>query len=413
MKEKSITLIGTYSACNKGDAAMQLVAISEFSKKLDCNITVITPNENYDRDVYKNVRVIKSSRKSITGSTISLFRVFVWNVVYRIFKKDFKRILKTEELKFIYNSDLVVDLSGDMLTEDYGIKVAYTHLQPLYLVKLLKKPLFICAQSIGPFQKTRFFFHSILKYSKLITVRENISFNYLKNRYDSKKLIQTQDLGFLLDSIDKKEVAMLMSKENINLGKKFIGVTISQLIEIAYAKENKKNKYGFLDIIAKTIDNICELTDYNFLIVGHVTGPKEDKDDRIIGSRLLSKISHKNRAFLIKKDYNPQEVKGIIGLCDCFIGSRMHSNINALAQNIPTIAISYSHKTEGIMNEIGMSDFVIAIKDLTMEKLNEKIKSLIERKDELSLTIAEKVKRIKTISEKNCTLAIEKFFPKL
>jgi polysaccharide pyruvyl transferase WcaK-like protein len=61
---------------------------------------------------------------------------------------------------------------------------------------------------------------------------------------------------------------------------------------------------------------------------------------------------------MIKK-YNAYEIKGIIGLCDFFIGSRMHSCIAALSQGIPTIGVAYSKKFIGIFNSVDLGTYVI------------------------------------------------------
>lgn len=45
------------------------------------------------------------------------------------------------------------------------------------------------------------------------------------------------------------------------------------------------------------------------------------------------------------------DYKGVIGLCEALVGARMHTNIAAMSQGIPTVSIAYSRKAWGIMRD--------------------------------------------------------------
>ena len=57
--------------------------------------------------------------------------------------------------------------------------------------------------------------------------------------------------------------------------------------------------------------------------------------------------------------YDQSEIKHIIGQCDFFIGSRMHACIGAVSQNIASVSIAYSNKFRGVMETVGMDEYVI------------------------------------------------------
>jgi colanic acid/amylovoran biosynthesis protein len=61
---------------------------------------------------------------------------------------------------------------------------------------------------------------------------------------------------------------------------------------------------------------------------------------------------------------------------DVFIGTRMHSNIFAMTQNVPVIPIGYLHKTNGIARSVGIEDWVIDINDINAELLINKFDEL-------------------------------------
>ena len=66
--------------------------------------------------------------------------------------------------------------------------------------------------------------------------------------------------------------------------------------------------------------------------------------------------------FLLKGNHDQNEIKYIIGLCDYFIGSRMHACIAALSQMIPAVGLAYSKKFLGVFDSIGVDDLVIDLR---------------------------------------------------
>ena len=95
---------------------------------------------------------------------------------------------------------------------------------------------------------------------------------------------------------------------------------------------------------------------------------------------------------MIEEDYDAEELKGIIGQCDLFIGSRMHSNIAALSQSIPTIALGWSYKYYGIMKRLGMEEYVSHLNSVSFEELRTKFDTLFSLKKEIQNQLALKIK---------------------
>jgi colanic acid/amylovoran biosynthesis protein len=65
------------------------------------------------------------------------------------------------------------------------------------------------------------------------------------------------------------------------------------------------------------------------------------------------------RVRIVARAYDQHEIKGVIGLCDFFIGSRMHACIAALSQGIPCVGVAYSMKFRGVFESVGMADWVV------------------------------------------------------
>ena len=62
---------------------------------------------------------------------------------------------------------------------------------------------------------------------------------------------------------------------------------------------------------------------------------------------------------IVAAEYDQHEIKGVIGRCDFFIGSRMHACIAALSQGVPCVGVAYSMKFEGVFASVGMGEGVV------------------------------------------------------
>lgn len=79
----------------------------------------------------------------------------------------------------------------------------------------------------------------------------------------------------------------------------------------------------------------------------------------------------------------------------------MHSNIGAISSNVPTIAMSYSHKTEGIMGSVGMGEYVIRGDKLTEDYLADSLDKVFRDRNKLSNKLKKIMPDIKASSYRN------------
>jgi polysaccharide pyruvyl transferase WcaK-like protein len=102
-----------------------------------------------------------------------------------------------------------------------------------------------------------------------------------------------------------------------------------------------------------------------------------EQSDSIACERLYERVArkHPGRIFIVRGRYNHNETKYIIGLCDFFIGSRMHACIAALSQGIPAVGVAYSGKFHGVFESVGVENCVADARRCDEDELLEKISS--------------------------------------
>ena len=372
-------------------------------------VTILSPFPEMDRPFYAPIPVEYCNRRRLILATLDLARGVLWRVAG-------KEWLLSAGLKRTRDADLVIDLSGDMLTDDYGPHVAYSHYIPLLRAIIVGKPFFICAQSIGPFTLTRLLARFILQRAAAITARDHLSLDYLQAiglGLANDRIEQTADLAFLLAPAEGSRAAAILEQEGIALdGRPLLGISLSQLIEDQFKKHNPAARnQDFIGLLKAALQQVAQTRDIQILLIAHVTGPSDHKNDRLIANRMHDAIGSNITAFVLQGDYRPEELKAIIAKCTVFCGSRMHANMGALSMHVPTVAISYSHKAPGIMQSCGVGEFVDAIASLTAESLALMIEQAFAEHSGITARLHDEIPKVRAMAKRNIDKLAELALP--
>lgn len=73
----------------------------------------------------------------------------------------------------------------------------------------------------------------------------------------------------------------------------------------------------------------------------------------------------------------------------------MHSNIFATSMKVPTVAIAYEKKTNGIMKTLNLEDYIIEINTITSEKLIKKIEVMMKNNKEIRRHLDNRIQEIR------------------
>ena len=399
----NILLISTNCSWNKGSAA-QVISTTETLRRLipDANFTLISGNPELDSKLcaIHNIKVAGLSVKNPFSKHSRLLRLFrlsyyllrcaLWSALCKT-KLNVNKLLDEEILTEYDKADIIIDLSGDTLS-DKGTYSFFSLFRTLIGI-LLKKKVTIYSQSIGPFKKiTVSLARFCLNRANLIVVRENVTKDYLKDiSVNNPSLYLAAEIAFLLEPAPPQKVREIILKENIKTNKKngpLIGIGASALIYRAF--KSKNNVY--VALMAKIADYLVEKLNAQVVFISHVIIPPKYgyHDDRFVAEKVYQLARNKNRIKIIRGDYSPEELKGIIGRCDLFIGARMHSDIASASMHVPTIALAWSHKYHGIMRMLGQEKYVCDIGTTTFNELVSKINDAWSNKDEIRNKLASK-----------------------
>jgi polysaccharide pyruvyl transferase WcaK-like protein len=300
-------------------------------------------------------------------------------------------------VKILIETDMVFDITGgDSFSDIYGLRrfLIYGFLQK-WLVMLFDKELILLPQTYGPFKRSisRMMAKNVLKRANMVYARDKESFEYVQTLFGrhnvNGKLRFVPDIAFVLDPHEPETIDVgaldSMQRENSVV----VGLNISGLLyNGGYTRENMFGlKTNYQELIYSIVDFLMADKRLHVLLVPHVLTPSRIvEDDPNACRQLYEKLSGKypGRIFLTQGSYNQNGIKHIIGLCDFFIGSRMHSCIAALSQSIPAVGIAYSKKFHGVFESVGLGDCVADIYRCSRkEELLSIVKAAFEKRDKI------------------------------
>jgi polysaccharide pyruvyl transferase WcaK-like protein len=267
-------------------------------------------------------------------------------------------------------SDIVVSIAGgDSFSDLYGpVRFFYVSL-PQIVALLLGKKLVLLPQTLGPFKRrtTKIVARYILNRSHLVFSRDRRGMEemreFLGNGAGAGRLKFCYDAGFLMEPEKPGTIGLPEHVVQRVSGRPLVGVNVSGLLLMGgYTKDNMfglRTDYRVLvrDLIGMFVTEMGA----DVVLVPHVFGESPESESDLVACREIFREfagKHGDRIFFPDARYDQNEIKYIIGLCDFFVGSRMHACIAALSQNIPAVSIAYSRKFHGVLQTIGAEDLV-------------------------------------------------------
>lgn len=296
--------------------------------------------------------------------------------------------LRNRTLRAIQSADVVLDASGgDSFSDLYGRARFKAATEPKEIVLDQKRPLVLLPQTFGPFSSagSRRTAIRILQGASEAWARDPDSFQVLRellaDDFDPVRHRLGVDMAFALEPIPIKNWdAAKPSKFDGPLA----GVNVSGLLfnditsgrQIELSRDHRRTllldyRRTMLGLVKRLVADGARV-----LLVPHVhhaNGTPES--DRSACRSLLEQLeaADRRRISMLPDGLTAGETKWMVGRCDWFCGTRMHSAIGALSSGIPTAAIAYSGKTAGVFAACGQREQVVDARVLSDQEAIESL----------------------------------------
>lgn len=344
-----------------------------------------------------------------------LFFIFAMACLQRVvpFASVRSRIIKTVPvLRALKEADFVGDIrGGDSFSDIYGLRRAVTGSMPGAIALLLGKRLFLLPQTYGPYRSriAKWVARWILRRAACILSRDRAGVDLVRAILGTSNgqgdICFCPDVAFSMSAKAPTRLAITPPVAQESPEGFLVGLNINGLLyNGGYTRDNMFGlRFDYREFVKQLAGEVLEKTPAHLLLIPHTFAPDGhvESDPQACRSVFdLMKSRHEGRIHLVEGEYDQFEIKGIIGNCDFFIGSRMHACIAALSQGVPSIGVAYSQKFRGVFESIGLGNMVIDARSEDQKPAIERILEGIREKSEISTTIRTKTAWAKEELEK-------------
>ncbi|MDB4348686.1 polysaccharide pyruvyl transferase family protein [bacterium] len=303
------------------------------------DITVLPIELYYDFDSNQNMDLAKQEYE-----------------IAKIYNSTNKLLNQTPYIKEVFNSDLVIDFSGDIWGDNADMLGQDRFLTGLYknrVAQLLGVKTVMLAGSPGPFanQKSVDFAKTVYKNMNLVTTREPLSLELLERNwgFDVSNTRALACPAFLF------EASVNFSRPNyFSSSKPVIGFVICgwNFQSGPYNKKNRDNS-EFIELV-EYVEYLSEKFDAQVCLISHSNGfDPNDKNftlthgaDYELTAQLYDIIMNRGRAnniLLYDEILSAWDTKALISHLDMLVSGRIHGAVAGLSQSIPTVMLNYKH----------------------------------------------------------------------
>ncbi len=396
-----ILIINLHSSRNAGDAALAIVSTQQL--KATFPQATITLSMNDPLSHLETEPVIGSFLTSLMYYQAGQFLGWRWFAMpwliissliavlsYRLFKRPrffFVNSNYQTLLQAYFEADIVVSCPGNILQSlgKFGLPMLVSVYAMLY-AWLAGKPLYMLPQSIGPLNRgwERLLVRWILAKFRLLMIREPVTYaELIKMKVNLSHCQLIPDMAFVFEGVPRQLAKQFLVNISLEpeINHPLLGVTL-----INWGAQHRQflGQVMYEAAVSATIWAFVKRYNGYAIIFPQVWGPTENQDDRVPARRVMAQCADLgDRLKLIEDPVKPEMLKSVYGCMDIFIGTRMHANIFALSEGVPTLAIGYLYKTHGIMQMLHLEEWVVDINQISADNLIAKLEAMWPQREAL------------------------------
>jgi colanic acid/amylovoran biosynthesis protein len=320
--------------------------------------------------------------------------ILLMSIIYRLLPVGKLRATiakSTPWIKAVTEAELVGNVhGGDSFSDIYGLKGFLLSCLIDWTVVLVRGNLVYFPQTYGPFKSpiARWLARFLLRRSSFIIARDTQSRKIAQDLVGvGKDVSLSPDVAFSLEAIQPERIELYPPFTG-PVSQGVIGLNVNGLMfNGGYTRKNMFGlKLDYPTFLQTLVVALLKEFPGDLWLVPHTFAPGGDVESDPEASRKLREalpIELRARVRIVNRDYDQQKIKGVIGQCDFFIGSRMHACIAALSQGVPCVGVAYSMKFYGVFESVGMEDWVVDGREATNEQAVARILELYRGRDDV------------------------------
>lgn len=376
-KLKSITLLGSASGRNAGDAAL-IAAIMDgvdeaCGRRIRYEIPTIRPD--YIRDEYPNDSVPVG--------------MMPWQGALRM--------LGIPTLRSILRTDAILIFDACLFDRSL-FNPLFNFLSSFYLMLPLAKkrgvPIIGFNVGVGPVhtKSGKKMLKKVVDMMDFITVRDQDSLDLLREvGVENTRVQLAADAALNAPSCDETEAAALYKEAGISIEEPKLGINVNRYLDTwASADRESMGKEKFLEVFSKALIKVHE--EIKVPVVFITTQYHDIEVTRELRACLPAEIK---TAQIDNRDSNHAKIKGVLRHLDLLCGMRLHSLIMASAELAPVVGITYQPKVAYYFRELELPERTLSFDDFTPESLSALILNGWKDREALSAQLHKRIPVLK------------------
>jgi polysaccharide pyruvyl transferase WcaK-like protein len=223
-------------------------------------------------------------------------------------------------------------------------KEALTYLREAQVAHEIGVRTATCAIGAGPLETSdaRQAVASVLNQMHAVTVREMPAKRLLEEIGVTREVVVTADPALLLTPLPF--TTEMLKREGIRKVRPLVGISVR---EVGPAAPNLGD-VAYHQLLANAADFVVDRLDSDLLFVSMERGDIRESH------AVIAQMAQAERAFVLKGEYGPREILGLMEHLDIVVGMRLHFLIFAAIARVPFIPLPYADKVAGFLADLDL-----------------------------------------------------------
>jgi polysaccharide pyruvyl transferase WcaK-like protein len=350
---KSITLLGSSSGRNAGDAALLSGIMDSVDKSCKARFLYEIPTikPEFIRNNYNN--------------RVHPISMLPWNASIKMLGfPTYQSIMRTD-----------LSLVFDAILFDRSLyNPLFNFMSTLYLMlprarKKGKRMAFFNVGA-GPVNTAqgKGILRDLAEIMDFVTVRDQDSYEILKDiGVKSDRILLAADAALNVSPAEGERVERIFKELGLDPKQEILGVNINSYIDTwADPSRTSMGKEKFLAVYAAALNQVSKKLQVPLLFVS------SQHQDVSITKELMSRVACPQGAALISNiDYNHHDFKGVLSRISLLFGMRLHAMILASSGLTPVIGLAYQPKCGYYFRTLELDDYIMSFADYAEQNLVE------------------------------------------
>lgn len=400
-----IAVVGLTVSGNKGAESMLLAIMHEMEKRVGtCRFDLLTvyPGQDRRQPLPPNLHLVAA--RPLTMLLLVLPLSLLLAPLLR-FGPVRRRLRANAVFRALIDSDLVIDASGVAFVDGRGLPLLAYNLSLCLPPALFGKPIIKVAQALGPFRGrlNRWLGGWALRRVSRVAARGAITAEHLAALGLSNYEL-CADTAFLMPLDDEARRVASECLPPSAPGRRRVGISPSVVVD-DYCREHGIDYAG---VLAQFVRDLREMS-FDVVLIPHSLRPESRKrmnNDLIVCQDVLARLDADAAGVaLIDRELSAPALRAIIARTDFYVASRFHSMVSALASQVPTLLIGWSHKYREVMRMFDLEDWAMGYEQLTPQALRERFAALLAGEAAVRTKLAQRLPDVQRLAARNFDLA--------